>query len=66
MLRLDILGMCGGTTSRQMLDCRCAAYFDVYQSNQRRRPLRWPMAAALFCGVLIGLIVFDAIHFWWG
>src|ERR1035441_2016965 len=30
---LDILGMCGGTTSRQVLDCRCAAYFDVYQTR---------------------------------
>ena len=30
---LDILGMCGGTTSRQMLDCPCAAYFDVYQTR---------------------------------
>ena len=30
---LDILGMCGGATSRQMLDCRCAAYFDVYQTQ---------------------------------
>src|ERR1035437_1502159 len=30
---LDILGMCGGTTSRQMLDYRCAAYFDVYQTR---------------------------------
>jgi hypothetical protein len=23
------------------------------------------MAAALGCGVLVGLIVFEAIHFWW-
>jgi hypothetical protein len=31
--------------------------------NQRRRTPRWPMAAALGSGVLIGLIVFEAIHF---
>src|ERR1035437_1351046 len=30
---LDILGMCGGATSRQMLDCPRAAYFDVYQTR---------------------------------
>jgi hypothetical protein len=29
---LDILGMCGGAISRQILDCRCAAYFDLYQT----------------------------------
>jgi hypothetical protein len=34
--------------------------------EQRLRTPRWPMAAALGCGVLIGLIVFEVIHFWWG
>jgi hypothetical protein len=33
---------------------------------QRRRRQRWPMTAALFCGVVIGLVVFETIHLWWG